>query len=101
MRGMQPAIAAGKMTVEQAAASTAFIEKFGPFVAGVIFLISPFVVGLISWIIARIAGMKQELGVAAMIGTFSMFPRLAGMLVGAIIASLTPGAELARRRRSW
>ncbi len=94
MRGMQPAIAAGKMTAEQAAASTGMIEKFGPFVAGVFFLIAPFLVGLISWIIARIAGVKQELGVAAMIGTFSMFPRLAGMLVGAIIASLTPETQL-------
>jgi hypothetical protein len=94
MRGMQPAIAAGKMTVEQANVSAGFFEKFGPFVAGLVFLLSPFIVGLVSWIFAKIVGMKQELGVAAMIATFSMFPRLAGMLVGAIIAAMTPEAEL-------
>ena len=94
MRGMQPAIAAGRMTAEQAAQSASFIEKFGPALAVLLFVVSPFVVGLVSWVIAKIAGIKQELGVAVMIGTFSMFPRLAGMLVGAILAAMTPEAEL-------
>jgi Yip1 domain len=94
IRGMQPAIAAGKMTPEAAAATTAMTEKLAPVLAVAFFLITPFVVGVISWVIAKIAGVKQEIGVAVMVATFSMFPRLVGVIAGAVMAAMTPDGEL-------
>lgn len=94
LRGMQPAITAGKMTAEQAATSVSFATKLAPVLALVFFLVAPFLVGLVMWLIGKMSSVKQELGVAAMIGTFSMFPRLLGMIAGAVMAAMMPDGAL-------
>ena len=93
-RSMAQAAAKGNMTPDQMAKA----ESFGKSIASVgliaFWIIAPFVVGLLTWLGGKIAKVPGISSVAIMIAVFSMFPRLVGSVVGAILAAVLPESSL-------
>lgn len=94
VRGLQPSVAAGKFTADQVTAMVATQEKLAFLGAPVFFLVAPFVSGIVIWLAGFATRVRVGLGQAVMIGTFSLFPKLVGMVVGAVIALLSPEGTL-------
>lgn len=93
-RSMAQAAAKNKMTPEQLAAATSFARTIGSFGVIAFYLIAPFLVGLFVWIVGKIAKVAAIGTVAIMIATFSIYPRLVGSIVGAILAAVVPESSL-------
>ena len=93
-RSMAQAAARGNMTPDQLATA----ESFGKTIASVglivFWIVAPFLIGLLAWIGGKIAKVPNIGSVAIMIAVFSMFPRLVGSVVGAILAALLPESSL-------
>jgi Yip1 domain len=89
-RSMAQAAATGNMTADQLAKA----ESMGKTIASVgliaFFVIAPFVIGLFIWLIGKIAKVAAIGTVAIMVAVFSMYPRLVGNVVGAVLAAVLP-----------
>ncbi|HEY4101693.1 MAG TPA: YIP1 family protein [Gemmatimonadales bacterium] len=72
------------ITPEQIAAGKSIGEKFAMIGQVVTFVLLPFIVALLVWIVGRFTDVKVRYGVAAMIATFSLFPRVIGLIVAAV-----------------
>jgi len=78
------------LTPEVQASQMGIARTIGSFGAILLYLIGPFVVGLVAWIGGKIAKVQEIGTVAMMVATFSFFPRLAGSIVGAVFAAMIP-----------
>lgn len=92
----QLAIAAAKnsMTPEAMAGATSFAHTIASVGIVAFFLIAPFLIGLFTWIVGKLARVEAVGTTAMMIAVFSLFPRLVGSVVGAILAAALPEASL-------
>ncbi len=90
-RGMAKAAAKNPaMTPEAQASAMSVARTIGSFGVIAVFLIGPFIVGLLAWIGGKIAQVRDIGTVAMMVATFSFFPRLLGSVVGAGLAAMIP-----------
>ena len=78
------------MTPEAQASASSIAHTIGSFGVIAVFLIGPFIVGLLAWIAGKIAKVQEIGTVAMMVATFSFFPRLLGSIVGAVLAAMIP-----------
>lgn len=93
-RSLAQAAARNKMTPEQVASATAFAQKIGSVGLIAFYIIAPFLLGLLVWVAGSLARVPKIGTVAIMIATFSIFPRLLGGIVGAILAAVLPDGSL-------
>lgn len=56
----------------------------------VYYIIVPFLVGLVLWLVGKIAKIREIGTVAMMIATFSLYPKLIGTVVAGIFAAVLP-----------
>jgi hypothetical protein len=97
-RAMQLAKTTAKMTPEQAeqvraASSGALAGTITMISIPLAFLISPFVLGFIAWLVAKVAGVTVRYGIAVMIAVFAWYPRLVEMVVNAAQMALLPNIQ--------
>lgn len=92
----QMAIMATKpnMTPEAIASATSIAHTIASVGIVAFFLVIPFLVGLFIWIIGKLAKVEAVGDTAIMIAVFSLFPRLLGSVVGAVLAAMLPDASL-------
>lgn len=93
-RGIAQAAAKNKMTPEQMASAASIGRKIGTFGLIAYYLIAPFLIGLFIWVAGSLAKVRKVGTVAVMIATFSIYPRLVGGIVGAILAAVIPESSL-------
>ena len=83
-----------QFTQELADKARAGSEKFGPFVVGPFMLITMVVVGLIAWLVGKLVGSKQTVGVAMVVVGWSYMPRVLGVVITAIQALVMDTSNL-------
>ena len=92
---------AAKMTPEQLEATrnaTASFSGWGTLVGvPIAYLVTPFILGGIAWLVAKVVGVKQTYAVAVMIATFADYPRLIEWVVSAIQMALMPNVAVTAR----
>lgn len=92
---------AAKMTPEQLEAAkkaTASFSGWGTLVGvPIAYLVTPFILGGVAWLGAKVVGVKQTYSVAVMIATFAYYPRLIEWVVSAIQMALIPNVEVTSR----
>jgi hypothetical protein len=93
-RSLAQAAARNKMTPEQLASATSLAHTIGSFGLIAFYLIAPFLVGLWIWVAGSLARAPKIGTVAIMIATFSIYPRLVGSIVGAVLAAVLPESSL-------
>lgn len=93
-RSMAQAAARGTMTPEQLAKGESFAKTFASVGLIAFWVIAPFVIGLFVWLAGKIAKVPAIGSVAIMIAVFSMFPRLVGSVVGAVLAAALPESSI-------
>ena len=93
-RGMAQAAAKSKMTPEQMASAASIGRTIGSFGLIAFYVIAPFLIGLWIWLAGSLAKVPKIGTVAVMIATFSIFPRLVGSVVGAILSAVLPESSL-------
>jgi hypothetical protein len=84
------ATGAASMTPAQMETAKSFGEKITMVGQPITFLILPFVIGLLIWLVGKFAGVKQGYGVAVMIATLALFPRIIGIIAAAVEAAFMP-----------
>ncbi|MGH7592864.1 MAG: YIP1 family protein [Gemmatimonadales bacterium] len=89
-RSMAQAAARGNMTPDAMAKAESFGKAFASVGLIAFWVIAPFVIGLFVWVAGKIAKVPAIGGVAIMIAVFSMFPRLVGSVVAAVLAAVLP-----------
>lgn len=85
------------MNVEQAMAAAKGFQKFIPFVVGGYFLFVPLILGLITWLLAKVVDSKAQLGQIMMVVTYSFFPRLIESIIGAVQVLVLPEESMRGR----
>ncbi|MGH7524821.1 MAG: YIP1 family protein [Gemmatimonadales bacterium] len=93
-RSIAQAAAKSKMTPERVASATSVAQKIGSFGLIAFYIIGPFVLGLLVWVAGSLARVPKIGTVAIMLATFSIYPRLLGGIVGAILAAVLPEGSL-------
>jgi len=95
-RGMARAAAKNPaMTPEAQATATSIARTVGSFAAIALFVIGPFIIGLFTWLAGKVAQVREIGTVALLVATFSIYPRLLGSIVAAVLAAMLPeGATL-------
>ena len=78
------------MTPEALATATSFAHTMASVGIVIFSVIAPFLVGLFIWIVGKLAGVAAVGSTAMVIAVFSLFPRLIGSVVGAVLAALLP-----------
>lgn len=90
-----------KMTpaqAEQARSVAQSMSGIGTMIAvPLAYLIGPFILGGIAWLVARAVGVKQRYAVAVMIATFAWYPRLIEWVASAIQMALIPNVQVTSR----
>ncbi len=61
------------------------------------YLVTPFILGCIAWLAAMAVGVKQRYGVAVMITTFALYPRLVEWVANALQLALLPNLQVTSR----
>lgn len=89
---------AGKMTPEQIATAKS-VATGNIVVVGVVlsFLVIPFILGFVTWLVSRLVGVKMSYPVTVMIATFAYFPRMIEMVVNAIQLIVMPNMPVTSR----
>lgn len=85
------------MNVDQAMAAARGFQKFIPFVVGGYFLLVPLIMGLFTWLLAKIVDSKAELGQIMMVVTYSFYPRLIESIIGAVQVLVLPEESIRGR----
>lgn len=93
-RTMAEAAAKNNMTADALASATVFAHTMASVGIVAFFLIAPFLIGLFIWVAGRLAGIKEVGKTAIMVAVFSLFPRIAGSIVGAILAAVLPESAM-------
>lgn len=88
---------AGKMTPEQLDAAKGIATTMTTVGVPITFLIAPFIIGAVAWLVAMAVGVKTRYTVAVMIATFSWFPRLVEWVVSAIQMAVLPDIHVTSR----
>lgn len=90
-----------KMTPEQAEAARNMAQSmsgWGTMISvPIVFLVTPFILGVIAWLVAKAVGVKQTYAVAVMIATFAYYPRLIEWVVSSIQMALMPNIAVTSR----
>jgi hypothetical protein len=87
---VQKGVASGKIPAANADAAIKVSKTAAMIIPFVFFIVGPFLVGLFLWIMGKITKIPAIGSVAIMVATFSMFPRLLGNVVGAILVAVAP-----------
>lgn len=93
-RSMAQAAAKNNMSPDAVASATAFAHTAASMGIIAYFVIAPFLFGLFIWLVGRIAGVAEVGKTAIMIAVFALFPRVAGSVVGALLAAVLPESAL-------
>jgi hypothetical protein len=93
-RSLAQTAARTNMTADQMATVTSIGHTTASI--GVIgyFVIAPFIIALCIWIAGKLAKVEAVGKTAIMIAVFSLYPRLVGSVVGAIMAAMLPDGSL-------
>jgi hypothetical protein len=97
-KGMAGAMKANpNMTPEQIEAAKKFGTMFAPIFILIAVTISPFILGLVIFLVTKVVGGALNYAQGVTIATFAMFPRLVDSIVGAVQALLMDESKLTSR----
>lgn len=82
------------VTPEAVASATSIAHTVASVGIVAFYAIAPFVVGLFIWIVGKLAKVAAVGSTAIMIAVFSLYPRLVGSVVGAVLAAVLPDGSL-------
>lgn len=85
------------MTPEMIAKARGFSQKFAPVIIGFFSLVAPLLLGLTTWLVAKIFESKAQLGQMMMVATYAYFPRLIEAILNAIQCLVLPESSLTGR----
>ncbi|HEY4217959.1 MAG TPA: Yip1 family protein [Gemmatimonadaceae bacterium] len=84
-RGMALAMSKNpQMTADMASKARGFAELTARFGAGLITFISIFVIGCVTWVVAKLVGAKQTFNAALVVAAWSYMPRVVGAVLTAV-----------------
>jgi hypothetical protein len=86
-----------QMTPEVIAKARAFSAKFAPVIIGFFTLVAPLLLGLTSWLVAKIVDSKAQLGQMMMVATYAYFPRLLESILNAVQCLVLPESSITGR----
>ena len=90
-----------KLTAEQCDQARTAAQSFsgiGTMISvPIVYLITPFILGGIAWLVAKTVGVRQRYAVAVMIATFAWYPRLIESVVTAVQLALLPNLTVTSR----
>jgi hypothetical protein len=85
------------MSADQAEKVRAASQSIGGIITTItmpiVFLVAPFLIAAVAWLVALIVGAKTRYGVVVMIATFSWFPRLVEMVFMAVQMAVMPNLQ--------
>lgn len=86
-----------QMTAEQMQQGRGMMQTFAGVAIIVSTFLTPLLLGVVLWLVAKGAGSVAALGSAVMVAVFSYFPRLLEWLVAAVLALVTPEGGIQSR----
>lgn len=89
--------ASANMTPEQIEQAKGIIRLTASIGVPIAYLLIPFILGGVLWLVARAVQVKQSYSVAVMIATFAWYPRLIESVVAAIQMTLLPNIVVTSR----